>query len=175
VIQWYQECYDPTYMVEMFTIGYEGLAPAEFTTILAEAGVEHIVDVRELAISRRRGFAKSALTTSLSRAGIAYTHLSALGCPRDIRHAYREDRDWKRYTKRFCAYLDRCHSALEELLELVTRERCCLLCYEADANFCHRLFIAERLQSFAPGIRVNHLISPARDRVVVPPRELAAA
>src|SRR6266446_8292120 len=169
-IQWYQECYDPAYMVEMFTIGYEGLTPSEFTTTLARAGVERIVDVRELAVSRRPGFAKSALTTSLFDAGIAYTHVPALGCPREIRHAYREDLNWKRYTKRFCAYLETRHSDLEKLLELVQRERCCLLCYEADFNFCHRFFVAERLRSFAPGIRVNHLISPAQDRVV-PNRE----
>jgi uncharacterized protein (DUF488 family) len=161
-------------MVEMFTIGYEGLTPSEFTAILAQAGVEHIVDVRELAISRRRGFAKSALSASLLRVGIAYTHLPALGCPRDVRHAYREDHDWKRYTKRFCAYLDTRQSDLERLLELVRRERCCLLCYESDATFCHRLFIAERLQSFAAGIRVNHLVSPTQDQVDQN-RELVAA
>jgi uncharacterized protein (DUF488 family) len=161
-------------MIEVFTIGYEGLTPSEFTAILMRAGIERIIDVRELAVSRRLGFAKTALSTSLLRNSIAYTHVPALGCPREIRHAYREDLNWKRYTKRFCAYLDTRHSDLEKLLELVRRERCCLLCYEADFNFCHRLFVAERLRSFALGIRVNHLISPAQDRVV-PNRELAAA
>jgi uncharacterized protein (DUF488 family) len=161
-------------MVEISTIGYEGLTPSEFTAALTRAGVERIVDVRELAVSRRPGFAKSALTASLLDAGIAYTHVPGLGCPRNIRHAYREDLNWKRYTKRFCAYLDTRHSDLEALLAVVQRERCCLLCYEADFNFCHRLFVAERLQSFAPGIRVNHLVIRAQNPAVQN-RQLAAA
>lgn len=173
-IQWYPECYDPGFMVQLFTAGYEALTPVEFLTTLANAGVERIVDVRELAISRRRGFGKSALAASLSRAGIGYAHVPNLGCPRAIRHAYRDDLNWKRYTKRYRAYLGTRDQDVEQLLDVVQRERCCLLCFEADFRLCHRSFIAERLQSLAPGIRVTHLLSPGQTRVVQN-QQLAAA
>src|SRR5687768_6897410 len=109
-------------MLEIMTIGYEGLTPRKFLDLVRRYGVERVIDVRELAMSRRPGFAKTALSNSLEKAGIAYTHLRVLGCPRFIRHEYRRDRDWARYTKRFCAYLSTCDETLEALAQLAKVE-----------------------------------------------------
>lgn len=161
-------------MTELMTVGYERLTPKALTALLNRCSVDRIVDVRELAVSRRAGFAKTALMEVLSSSGIAYTHLPNLGCPREIRHAYREDQNWKRYTKRFCAYLEPRVDDLNALAELIRQERCCLLCYEEDFNFCHRSFVAEKLASFVDPIRIHHLTGPIQGRVVVL-GELAAA
>jgi uncharacterized protein (DUF488 family) len=161
-------------MVEIMTIGYEGLTPRKFLDLARRCGVERIIDVRELATSRRAGFAKTALSNSLENAGIAYTHLPELGCPRTIRHEYRGDQNWSRYTKRFCAYLSTCDETLEALAHLAMAERCCLLCFEEDFNFCHRSFVAERLGEFTGALKINHLTGPIRGRVVEA-RALAAA
>ena len=91
-------------MTELMTIGYEGMKPEKFLELLKRCRVEHIVDIRELAISRRPGFSKSALAGLLAKSKIEYTHIPTLGCPRDVRHNYRNDNDWKRYTKGFLAY-----------------------------------------------------------------------
>jgi len=147
-------------MIEIMTIGYEGLTPRKFLGILDRSGVSRIIDVRELATSRRAGFAKTSLTASLTKAGIAYTHLPELGCPRKIRHEYREDRNWPRYTKRFCSYLATRDDALQALAELAKVERCCLLCFEEDFNSCHRSFVAERLGLFIERLRIKHLTGP---------------
>ena len=163
-----------TSMIELMTVGYEGLKPEKFLQLLKRYRVERIVDVRELAISRRPGFAKVALTAMLDGANIEYSHLPTLGCPREIRHAYREDGDWARYTKRFLAYLKTRDNDMVEVRRLVEQERCCLLCYEADFNFCHRLFVAERLASFAGGLTINHLTGPIQGRAVERPTLLAA-
>src|SRR6266699_214738 len=124
-------------MVEIMTVGYEGLTLGKFLDLLRRCDVDRIIDVRELATSRRSGFSKNALSDSLERAGIGYTHVPQLGCPRQIRHDYRADQDWARYTKRFCSYLSTCDETLLALSELVKTERCCLLCFEEDFNFCH--------------------------------------
>ena len=41
------------------------------------------------------------------------------------------------------------------------RERCCLLCYEADCNFCHRSLVAEQV-ILLPGVdvKIHHLTGP---------------
>ena len=52
----------------LFTIGYEGATPDRLIETLREAGETTLVDVRELANSRRPGFAKRALSQSLEAA-----------------------------------------------------------------------------------------------------------
>ena len=91
-------------MIELMTIGYEALSRAEFFGILDRCGVTMLVDIRELPISRKPGFAKAALGAWVVRGGMKYEHVVELGCPRDVRHEYRADNDWARYTKRFKAY-----------------------------------------------------------------------
>ena len=154
-------------VIELMTAGYEGLSPDKFFALLLRCKVTMVVDVRELPISRRPGFAKSALASALEGHGMKYVHMPSLGCPRDVRHAYREDGDWSRYTRSFKRYLETQLPALRELSGLMVEERCCLLCFEEDYNFCHRCFVAERVASFVDSaLRVFHLTGPVEGRVV---------
>src|SRR5205085_241938 len=162
------------YMTEVMTAGYERLTPKDFIAMLKRCDVQRVVDVRELATSRRTGFSKTALQESLLAAKIGYTHLPALGCPREIRHAFRADQNWDRYTKRFRTYLASRRGDVETLADLVLLERCCLLCYEEDFNFCHRTFVAEKLGMFMDAVRIKHLTGPIQGRVADLP-VLAAA
>lgn len=156
------------------TVGYEGLSLKDFLALLARCRVTMIVDVRELPISRKPGFAKTALAAALAKGGIKYEHLVELGCPRDVRHAYRDDNNWARYTKHYKAYLETQLPTLELLATLMQGERCCLLCYEEDFNFCHRSFVAERMFEVCDApMRVSHLTGPMTGRVVR--RELVSA
>jgi len=61
--------------------------------------VKTVVDVRELPLSRKKGFSKSAFCDALSAHGIAYLH--ALGCPKPIRNPYKADGNWQTYTRDF--------------------------------------------------------------------------
>ena len=140
--------------------------------MLQRCKVSTLVDVRELPISRRRGFAKTALAAGVEKVGIKYVHMPALGCPRDIRHRYRDDADWSRYTKDFQHYLDSQLDALTELSSLARNERCCLMCFEEDYNFCHRKYVAERVAPLtARTVRLFHLTGPIEGRVVRHERE----
>ncbi len=131
--------------MKLMTCGYEGTTPPLFFSTLVKNNVETIVDLRELPLSRKPGFSKSALASSAQQYHLGYVHIPALGCPREIRHDYRQDKDGSRYTQRFMAYLKTQNQALDTLAELIQRQRCCLLCFEADPNFCHRSYVAESL------------------------------
>ncbi len=161
-------------MIELMTVGYEGLSCAEFLGMLERCGVTMLVDIRELPISRKPGFSKAALEGAAVKHGIKYEHVVELGCPRDVRHDYRADGDWARYTKRFKTYLNGQAEALGKLAGWMQSERCCLVCYEEDFNFCHRSFVAEKVAEMVNAdVKINHLTGPMKGRVVL--RRLEAA
>jgi len=58
----------------IFTIGYEGADLDLFLGTLVKAGISHVIDVRDVPASRKRGFSKNALAAALNAQGIAYTH-----------------------------------------------------------------------------------------------------
>ena len=91
--------------LQILTIGYEGTSLADFLATLKAAGVQRLLDIRELPISRRKGFSKSALSKALAETGIAYCHERALGSPREIRYRLREDGDLARFFSDFREYL----------------------------------------------------------------------
>ncbi len=74
------------------TLGYEGQTQAGVIARLRAAGVALLVDVRAIAASRRAGFSKTLLASSLEEAGIAYLHLRDLGTPKPGREAARAGR-----------------------------------------------------------------------------------
>jgi uncharacterized protein (DUF488 family) len=127
---------------KLFTLGYEGLDADQFIGILLDAGVKTVVDVRELPLSRKKGFSKSAFSAALIEKGIAYLHAPALGCPKEIRMQYHADSDWSGYSKAFLAYLAGQTATVVELAELSASTNACLVCFEADFTRCHRTYVA---------------------------------
>lgn len=161
-------------MIALSTVGYEGLSLPAFLSLLQRCRISRIIDVREMPISRKRGFSKTALSQALKENGIHYSHLSDLGCPKEIRNDYRATGDWSDYTVRFNAYLQTQDEAIGQVYALAREERCALLCFEKDFNFCHRTFVAERLADLVDQpVKIEHLTGPMKDRVVV--RELVTA
>jgi len=140
----------------VFTIGYEGLDISRFMTLLASHGIEKVVDVRELPLSRKPGFSKKGLASVLSASGLDYVHMVALGCPRPVRERYREEGNWKRYAEDFLKHLGTQHAAIAELSGLASSSSCALLCYEADFNFCHRSMVANAVRDTC-GLDVQHI------------------
>lgn len=144
----------------LLTIGYEGADLHDFLDTLRAAGVTRLVDTRERAQSRRRGYSKTALSQALGEQGIGYTHLRALGTPPSLRKAYRLEHDFALLERGYHAHLATQGEALEGLGALAARERVCLLCYEADPNTCHRSLIAARLQALGLVEGAEHLRVP---------------
>ena len=128
--------------MKFYTFGYEGLDLDPFIDRLKEAGVRQLVDVREIPLSRKKGFSKNALSAALAMHGIEYVSKTALGCPKTIRQRYKLDGDWGDYERSFCRYLKTQADAVKELALAAKRKTVCLLCFEADYNRCHRSLVA---------------------------------
>lgn len=130
--------------LKIFTVGYEGVTPADFLKTLKAAGVDQLLDIRELPISRRKGFSKTALSTALAEKGIGYAHERALGSPRDLRNRLREDGDLESFFSDFCEYLATQRPLLDTLARTATGS-VALLCYERNHTECHRSVVATAL------------------------------
>ena len=136
-------------MKVLFTIGYEGLDSERLIAALRDAQVGTLADVRAVANSRKRGFSKNALRTSLEDAGIGYAHARSLGTPKAGRQAARAD-DAALMRRIYCEeVLDTADGglALDELCTLADRTPICLLCFEREPAHCHRRVLAERMQA----------------------------
>lgn len=141
----------------LFTIGYEKARLADVVAMLAEVGVETLIDVRDRPISRRPGFSKRQLAAALEEAGIRYVGLKALGTPPEGREAGRR-RDWDRFWHIVGERLSNAEAelAFDEAARTAGAGASCLLCYEADWRYCHRLRVAEILAE-RHGFTVRHL------------------
>jgi uncharacterized protein (DUF488 family) len=142
----------------LFTIGYEQhRTPASLVEALQVAGVGRLLDVRELPLSRRRGFSKTALGTALAEHGIRYEHQRALGNPKPLRDLYRSGRQ----AEGEVAYLAHVRNgsawAVRELAETMQEEPTCLLCWERDHRTCHRAVIVSEVRRLVPNLQVAHL------------------
>lgn len=138
----------------LFTFGYEGLDIKEFIDHLKSMRIRTVVDVRELPLSRKKGFSKTAFCEQLHQAGIVYLHAPALGCPKSIRDRYRKDGDWKKYSEGFLAYLKSQREPLQELARISRATAACLVCFEADYTHCHRSYVARAAHRLgAPEVR----------------------
>jgi len=140
----------------LYTFGYEGLDLGTFLVRLEEAGIRRIVDVRELPLSRKKGFSKRALSAALATRGIEYIHMNALGCPKPIRQRFKLDGDWRTYEWSFREHLRTQGAAVRAVAELAKRNVTCLLCFEADYSKCHRSLVA-RAAVAAGAPRLMHL------------------
>lgn len=136
-------------MPTLATIGYEGATIREVLDALEHAKIDTLVDVRAVAMSRRPGFAKSALSAHLNERGIEYLHFRALGTPAEGRAAARSGRtDVMHRIFRQHLATDAAQAELAQLVELVrSPKQVCILCFEADPAKCHRRLVAEALQA----------------------------
>jgi uncharacterized protein (DUF488 family) len=143
----------------LFTIGYEQHdTPASLIRVLRKAGVRRLVDVRELPLSRKRGFSKTPLAAALAGARIEYRHIRALGNPKPYRELYKQG-DVKAGARAYRKHLHNgSYSSLVTLSEQLDDAPTCLLCFEAEHDECHRSVIVDALVKRLPTLEVEHLL-----------------
>jgi uncharacterized protein (DUF488 family) len=143
--------------MRIFTIGYEATTMGEFLQALRNAGVERVIDVRALPLSRRPGFSKSPLSAALAEAGIDYVHLKALGTPADGRSAARAGRQ-DELERIYASQLELPEAMAQgaQMLELARQKPSALLCFERDPAACHRSLL---LAAVAPDVEVVDLFA----------------
>ncbi len=153
-------------MTAVFTVGHSTRSTEELIRLLAEAGVDLLVDVRTLPRSRTNPqFNAEALAPRLEGAGIAYRHCPTLGGLRG-----RQKRDtssantlWR--SPGFRNYADYAATApfaraLHSLIALAQAHRCAIMCAEAPWWRCHRRIITDYL--LIHDVRVEHILGPRR-------------
>lgn len=133
-------------MKKLFTVGYEGSKPSGLFATLQDKGVTLLIDVRDVPISRKPGFSKTALAQGLDDVGIRYLHLKGLGDPKPGRIAAREGR-FSDFRRIFGAHMmtTAAQQALSEAVNAATKSIACLLCFEQDHTNCHRCIVAESM------------------------------
>lgn len=145
----------------VYTIGYEGYTIENFIKKLKASNIQQLIDVREIALSRKNGFSRSALKSELNKVGIRYEHLKDLGSPKNIRNQLKSsnltDEDYKKFFQEYKKHIND-----EDVLKnisiiegLARRKKSVIMCFERDYKICHRSIIAEKLKE--RGWRVNHL------------------
>ena len=142
-------------MKQLTTIGYEGASLESFISTLKAAGVTTLLDVRELPISRRKGFSKRALSEALVEAGVSYRHERSLGSPKTIRHQLHADGNYADFFRQFSSYLQLQRPLLRELANQLDGT-VALMCFERDPATCHRTIVAKELESMT-GLKTKHL------------------
>ena len=140
----------------IFTIGYEATTMDAFLAALKTAGVEQVIDVRALPLSRRPGFSKNSLAATLKVAGIGYVHLKALGTPKPGRDAAKKG-DWRTMEAVYAGQLELPEAQAEaaKMRALAAEKKSALLCFERDAHHCHRTML---LREEGEGAEVVDLI-----------------
>src|SRR5262245_21185991 len=97
------------------------------------SGVELVVDIRAVPLSRRPGFSKSRLESTLKDAGIGYIHLQKAGNP-----FRKQSANTGTVLESYRAYLHRSPEILDKLGRLLAGHRTVLLCLEEESEHCHR-------------------------------------
>lgn len=123
-------------------MGYEGFALDEFVSELTGLRIDILVDVRLNAISRKKGFSKTALSLALTTAGIIYLHRPELGNEKSNRDGYGETRtpaaDAAREAFRQTMKRRESVAAVAEVAALASANRVAIFCFEKSQTHCHR-------------------------------------
>lgn len=130
----------------LFTIGYEGISLEEYVNRLIKNNIKVLVDVRRNPLSRKYGFSKLQLKSTVEKFGIEYLHMPTLG----IESEQREDlKTLDDYNKLFEKYEETLSSKIDELNILnkliKSKKRIALTCFESDTRMCHRTRIKNKL------------------------------
>jgi len=150
----------------VWTIGHSTRQLEEFLGLLAQSGIQALVDVRSFPGSRRYPqYGRAALEASLGARGIAYYWMPALG---GRRRASPDSPNTAWRNAAFRGYADYMGTpefalGLQQLLEVASKSRTVIMCAEALWWRCHRALIADAI--CVRGIEVVHIIDGQHEAV----------
>jgi uncharacterized protein (DUF488 family) len=144
--------------MKLFTIGFTKKSAEEFFTILRNAGVNRIVDVRVNNTSQIAGFAKARDLKYFLQAiaKIDYVHIPDFSPTQEILDDFKKHKgSWANYECRFVDLMVKRRVA--EIAANLLCDRDCLLCSEHIPEHCHRRLVAEQIQKHMDNVEVIHL------------------
>ena len=143
---------------ELLTIGYEGRNIDEFVSHLKNFKVTRLIDVREIPLSRKKGFSKSALRERLESENIGYVHLRSLGSPSPIRRKLIIDWDYDYFFTAYSKYLSQNQDVIAETYRYIMDGVNCIMCFERHPDKCHRLAVAKKIKEHdGNGLKITHI------------------
>ena len=149
-----------------FTIGHSNRGLESFVTLLREADIALVADVRTMPRSRTNPqFNKETLPEALAGFQISYEHMADLGGLRGKTRTISPDVNGFWVNKSFHNYADYAltnafQSGLKHLLDEGRKRRCAVMCSEAVWWRCHRRIVADYL--IANGASVFHIMTEGR-------------
>ena len=115
--------------------------------------------MRQLPLSRKKGFSKNSLNELLNKNNIEYINFRELGTTKEMRSKLMSSGDYKSFYKEYQYSLTKKNNQINKLYEIVNSgKRIALLCYEHDAQHCHRKILADELKKTdGNGLKVKHI------------------
>ena len=144
---------------ELFTVGYEGREIDEFVRLLKKHRITRLIDIRDIPISRKKGFSKNLLHERLAEEHIDYVHIKALGSPPELREKVRAGKDYDAFFKEFTAHISKhMMEGVKEAGQYMADGVNCLMCFERSQEQCHRSVVAAKIKSISrAGLTIIHL------------------
>jgi len=143
---------------EVFTIGYEGREIDDFIDRLKKYRITRLIDIREIPLSRKKGFSKSELKKRVESAKIEYFHFRSLGSPSNIRNKLKIDRNYERFFKAYGIYLENNIDAINEAYVLIQNGVSCIMCFERFPDKCHRSSVVQKIKEIdGNGLVISHI------------------
>ncbi len=146
-------------MQAIYTIGFTKKPLRKFLTLLREAGVDAVIDVRRRNSSQLAGYAKKDdLACILELAGIGYHHALFLAPSDELLDSYKgKVVSWAEYEPLYLRELEQRDPIAEASALLTQYQRPALLCAEDEAKRCHRRLAAEWLAPQLGNVSIVHL------------------
>lgn len=142
----------------MFPVGYEGRDIDTFIAYLKTFNITRLINVREIPISRKKGFSKSRLKSKAESERIEYAHIKSLGSPSQIRRQLKKGHDYGKFFSSYLKYLEDNSDAITEAYEYVHDGVTCLMGFERIPEYCHRSAIAMKIKGHdGNGLRIVHV------------------
>jgi uncharacterized protein (DUF488 family) len=144
--------------MKIFTIGFTKKSAEVFFTLLRQAQVKRLIDIRLNNVSQLAGFTKKDdlrfFTNEICH--IEYVHLTQFAPTQEIIDSVRKSKnvDWSEFEHEF---LDLMRSRKVERTSRELLDGGCLLCSEEKPEHCHRRLVAEYLKSRWRDVKIEHL------------------
>lgn len=137
---------------DVISVGYERRSVDDLMKRLRAEGVKTLLDVRELPLSRRKGFSKTALREVLESNGIAYVHVREAGNP--YRHLAA---DPERCLALYAKHVDRHPEVVRRVAGMLNGTPTAMLCFEREHSHCHRSVLLDAIAKAGFSVSVTKL------------------
>ena len=144
---------NPQQMNKIYHVGYEKQEIDVFIKHLKKSKIQTLIDVRELPLSRKKGFSKNSLKNFLHNNDIDYVHIRQLGTPKKMRKDLKESGDYLDFFKKYRIYIKDKHTEIKKLVKMLKYKTLCIMCFEKDSQLCHRSIVLDEVQKEIPKIK----------------------